>query len=188
MRTHLTYLAIALAGAVCAPACSPSHASAPVDLRYDFSSCRDTWPQVTDPDGGHVGCRDGAYVIGVATRGHPEISRVVYGPVQPRVSITTRVSTVANRSVQGVGCWRDPAHGYLFVSSTDGTFAILRQAVRGIGTPARVAVGWDPGAAYGEQGTTLAASCAAAARGTVLSFAIGGRAVARVTDRNGLRG
>jgi hypothetical protein len=105
---------------------------------------------------------------------------------RPRVSITAQVSAAANQALQGVGCWRDPAHGYLFMTSTDGTFAILRQSVPGIGTPARVAVGWDPGAAYAEQGTTLAASCAAGPRGTVLSFAIGGRPVARVTDRNGL--
>src|SRR5437764_15322524 len=132
MRTTLPYLAIALAGVLCATACSATPASAPVDARYDFSSCKDSWPQATDPDGGHVGCGDGAYVVGVTTRRHPEISRLIFNPAQPRVSITARVSAPANRSLQGVGCWSDVAHGYLFMTATDGTFMILRQSEPGI--------------------------------------------------------
>jgi hypothetical protein len=92
------------------------------------------------------------------------------------------------QSTQGIGCWRDPAHGYLFMTATDGSFAILRSSEPGIGTPAKLAIGWDPGAAYTEEGTMLDASCAAIASGTLLTFRIGGRPVAQVTDHDGLRG
>src|SRR5438552_18046685 len=116
--------AAALGGAACTQA--REDVSGPVNARYDFASCRHTWPTATDPDGGHVGCRDGAYEIGVATQGHPEISRVVYGPAQPRVAMTAHMTAPPLKSAQGLGCWRDTQHGYLFLTATDDPVAILR--------------------------------------------------------------
>lgn len=174
---------VALFGA----ACGGSASSGPVDMRFDFSTCKNALPVATDPDGSHVGCRNGAYEIGVNTRRSPEIGRAIFGPPQPRVSMTAHVAAPPLQSTQGVGCWRDPAHGYLFMTATDGSFAILRSSEPGIGTPAKLAIGWDPGAAYREEGTTLDASCSAIAGGTHLTLRVGGRPVAQVTDHAGLR-
>jgi hypothetical protein len=169
-------------------ACGDMSSSSPVDTRYDFAACQDVWPPATDPDGSYVKCRGGAYEVRVMSAQRPEVSRVVYGPAQARVAIAADVMSAPEQSSQGVGCWRDPAHGYLFMTATDGEFAILRVSSEGLGSPARLAVGWDPGAASTAGTTTLSATCASVRTGTVLVLQIGGHSVARVTDHAGLRG
>jgi hypothetical protein len=182
-RTGLCALALLATG------CSveSSAPSGPVDARFSFADCQGTWPTANDPGGGRVGCRKGAYEI-VATSAHPETSRVDYGPAQPRVALAVRVAADPLQAAQGVGCWRDPANGYLFLAGTDGSFEILRASrtdLRGLKT---LATGYDPGAAWADDRTTYQVSCAAGGAGTVLAFRIGGRQVARITDHRGLRG
>src|ERR1043165_6091906 len=47
----------------------------------------------------------------------------------------------------GVGWCARPAPGALLRARADGEFPILRVSSEGLGSPARLAVGWDPGAA-----------------------------------------